>query len=77
MEAAALESDDRRADPLITATLSACPDAAAWVDALLSYPAAMRLTSSADPYPSLDTVCSGHLDTPVCADAQQRGLLSY
>jgi hypothetical protein len=77
MQAAALERNDRRAGPLITATLSTCPDADAWVDALSRYPGGMGLTSSADPYPSLDTVCSGHLDTPVCADAEQQGLLSF
>lgn len=74
METAAAELDSAAADPLIIATLSECGTADEWLAALEQHPGAMGLTERAEIGDfNLLAACVGQLETPVCADAAEKG----
>ena len=77
MEALAAGNDVDATDPLMSGTLSACADVPEWLGAVQIHPEAFEVTKATQVGRiEIQTACQDeNLDLPVCADADDRGLL--
>lgn len=75
METASAEKDPTGADPLITASLSACTTVDEWLSALEIEPGVMGMVDGTTPdLQSLQIVCHKAKAAAVCVDAARKGI---
>ncbi|MBN9613652.1 MAG: hypothetical protein J0H64_09400 [Actinobacteria bacterium] len=75
----AASGEHRESDKYLLRTLKKCKNVDEWAAGLQTYPDVGILISysRAEAIDFLDTVCVKGVETPVCIDAEKRGMLSY